>query len=282
MADRELTAEPSLPQLYARSVLTRPRRSVDFPRTRVVRRGVRFDLARLAAFCRSTGFPVRDTVPLPFPHLVGFGLQVDLMVRDPFPFGLLGLVHLAQEFEQTRPLRAEETVDVSVRAVGMLAHRRGATVDLQTEVAAAGHVVWTGRSRYLARGVNWPGQPRDFERLEAPEGQGTLWRVPADAGRRYAEVSGDVNPIHLSALTARPLGFRRALAHGMWTASRALADLGGPALQAGRYEVDFGAPLLVPATVRHVARPTPAGWVSAVRSRDGRKLHLATRLTTRA
>ena len=29
------------------------------------------------------------------------------------------------------------------------------------------------------------------------------WRVPADTGRRYAAVSGDVNPIHLAAPAAR-------------------------------------------------------------------------------
>lgn len=167
-------------------------------------------------------------MPLPFPHLVGFGLQVDLLVREPFPFTLLGLVHLAQSFEQTRPLSVEESFDVSVRAVGMHAHRRGATVDLVTEVRTGTEKVWTGRSRYLARGVSWPGRAEEPARLPAPEGPGTLWRVPADTGRTYAAVSGDVNPLHLSPVTARLLGFRRALAHGMWTASRSLSAIGGP------------------------------------------------------
>jgi acyl dehydratase len=275
---RELAGAPSLPELYARSVLHRPRRAVDFPRTSVSLRGSRFDLDQVAAFCRSTGFPVRNTVPLPYPHLLGFGLQVDLLVRKRFPFRLLGLVHLGQSFEQTRPLSVDETFDVSVRAVGMHAHRRGATVDLLTEFRAGGEEVWTGRSRYLARGVPWPGRPQDAERLPAPEGQGTLWRVPADTGRRYAAVSGDVNPIHLSPVTARLLGFRRALAHGVWTASRSLASIGGPALQAARFEVEFAQPLLLPSTVRHVAREEPDGWSTAVRSRDGSRVHLAGRL----
>ncbi|ABS05489.1 MaoC domain protein dehydratase [Kineococcus radiotolerans SRS30216 = ATCC BAA-149] len=277
--ERELTAAPSLPRLYARSLVQRPHRGVDFPRTRVVLRGAGFDADRVAAFCRSTGFPVRDTVPLPFPHLLGFGLQVDLLVREPFPFTLLGLVHVAQTFEQTRPLGVGEAFDVGVRAVGVNAHRRGATVDLLTELRTDGTTVWTGRSRYLARGVPWPGRPVEPAHLPAPEGEGTRWRVPADAGRAYAAVSGDVNPIHLSPLTARLLGFRRALAHGMWTASRSLAALGGPAPGAARFEVEFAKPLLLPATVRHVARPGPDGWSTAVRSRNGATLHLAGRLT---
>ena len=48
-----------------------------------------------------------------------------------------------------------------------------------------------------------------------------------DIGRRYGAVSGDRNPIHLYPLTARLFGFRRAIAHGMWTKARCLAALEG-------------------------------------------------------
>ncbi|MEL6349641.1 MAG: MaoC/PaaZ C-terminal domain-containing protein, partial [Myxococcota bacterium] len=51
------------------------------------------------------------------------------------------------------------------------------------------------------------------------------WRLPENLGRKYARISGDYNPIHLSALTARPFGFRRAIIHGMWTKARCLAQL---------------------------------------------------------
>ncbi|GAA0307579.1 MaoC family dehydratase [Kineococcus aurantiacus] len=277
--ERELTARPALGPLYARALVSRPSGSLDFPRVRVVERAVRFDVDRLAAYCRLTGFPVRDTVPLPYPQAVGFAHQVDLMVREAFPFTVAGVLHLRQEFEQTRALGVTEEFDLSVRAVAMHAHRRGATVDLLTELTAGGGTVWTGRSRYLARGVRWPGTPREGERLDAPDGEGTLWRVPADTGRRYAALSGDRNPIHLSPLTARAFGFRRAVAHGMWTASRALADLGGPAPGAARFEVEFASPVFLPSTVRHVAVPVEGGWSSALRSRDHAKVHLATRFT---
>ncbi|WP_432522618.1 MaoC/PaaZ C-terminal domain-containing protein [Kineococcus sp. SYSU DK006] len=280
---RTVPGPPSLAPLYARSLLRRPRRAVDFPRTTVRAEGVRPDVERVAAFCRATGFPVRDVLPLPLPHLLGFGLQVDLLVREAFPFRLLGLVHVRQSFEQSAPLPVDAPLDVFVRAVGMRPHQRGATVELLTEVSRAGaaQVVWSGRSRYLARGVRMPGTPVAEDRLPAPEGEGTLWRVPADTGREYAAVSGDVNPIHLSRPTARLLGFRRALAHGVWTASRSLAALGGPAPAAARFEVGFGAPLLLPSTVRHVVREVPGGWETAVRSRDGSTVHLTGRLTHR-
>ncbi|NAZ84256.1 hypothetical protein GTR02_20850, partial [Kineococcus sp. R8] len=154
---RVLERAPALGRTYVRSLVS-PRTSgaLDLPRRAVELRGVRADAGQLAAFARLCGFPLRDELPLPFPHLLGFGLQVDLLVREPFPFRLLGLVHVRQEFEQHRPLGATERFDVRVRAAGLRPHRRGATVDLVTEVRAAGaeaDVVWRGLSRYLARGV---------------------------------------------------------------------------------------------------------------------------------
>jgi len=78
-----------------------------------------------------------------------------------------------------------------------------------------------------------------------PTGQ---WRLDGDVGRRYAAVSGDRNPIHLSALSAKPLGFPRAIAHGMYTASRALADVGAARGEAFTWTVEFAKPLLLPGT----------------------------------
>jgi acyl dehydratase len=96
-----------------------------------------------------------------------------------------------------------------------------------------------------------------------------VWRVPADAGRRYAAVSGDVNPIHLNPVTAKAFGFPRAIAHGMWTAARALAALQGRVPEAATLEVGFRRPLLLPSTVELVTEPAEEGWDLAVRNRKG-------------
>ena len=92
------------------------------------------------------------------------------------------------------------------------------------------------------------------------------WRVDAATGRRYAAVSGDVNPIHLYPWTARAFGFPRAIAHGMWTAARALAALEGRLPEALSYDVTFGKPLLLPSTVELRTRAVDGGWDVDVRS----------------
>jgi len=99
--------------------------------------------------------------------------------------------------------------------------------------------------------------------------------VPADIGRRYAEVSGDRNPIHLHPLTARLLGFRRAIAHGMWTKARCLAALEGRLPDAYTVDVRFKLPVFLPARVGFAALSTADGWsLDLVDARTG-KPHLA-------
>ena len=74
--------------------------------------------------------------------------------------------------------------------------------------------------------------------------------LPADLGRRFAKVSGDFNPIHTSIIGAKLFGFRRAIAHGMWTLGRALAALQPPGgLDQAEAHCDFKLPIFLPGQV---------------------------------
>jgi acyl dehydratase len=75
------------------------------------------------------------------------------------------------------------------------------------------------------------------------------WRLGGDLGRRYAAVSGDRNPIHMHALTAKPLGFSSAIAHGMWTKARCLAALESRLPDAFAVDVRFRKPIPLPGRV---------------------------------
>jgi len=50
--------------------------------------------------------------------------------------------------------------------------------------------------------------------------------VAPTVGRQYARVSGDFNPIHIADIAARFFGFKRAIAHGMWSLARCAAEIG--------------------------------------------------------
>jgi acyl dehydratase len=99
--------------------------------------------------------------------------------------------------------------------------------------------------------------------------------VPADIGPRYADASGDRNPIHTSRVGARLLGFPGRIAHGMWTKARCLAALEGRLPDAYTVEVAFKLPIVVPARVTFAATRTGAGgWDLSVYGASSGRPHL--------
>jgi acyl dehydratase len=278
MTRTELHEAPSLPALFAKAAVTARGRGGDLPDTRLARTGVTPDPAQLAAYARVCGYGVTDVLPPTFPHVLTFPLQVALMSDRSFPLALVGLVHVRNRIDVLRPIGTGEALDLEVWAERFARHRAGATVDLCASVSAGGAEVWRGRSTYLARKVTAPeGAPasdNDVDVGDIPDGT-IRWRVPDDIGRRYAKVSGDVNPIHMSSLTAKALGFKRAIAHGMWVKAHALAALEGRLPSAMSVDVAFRKPLFLPSTVTLATAPVrPDGWDLAVRNETTGTEHL--------
>jgi len=270
---------PSLAPLFARAALTAGGRGGDLPDVEVVRPRVRVDRSHLAAYDRVCGFGLRDALPATYLHVLVFPLQVTLMADRGFPLALPGLVHVRNRVVQHRPVDAGEALDLRATAVDLRAHPKGAQVDLVGEVRAGDELVWEGRSTYLARGATAPpGEPVAEAPLSVDLGPGqrstAIWRVPADQGRRYAAVSGDVNPIHLNPLAARAFGFPRAIAHGMWTKAHALAAVEASLPEAYAVDVAFAKPVLLPSTVGFLAARRGTGWDLALRALSGEAEHL--------
>ncbi|GGM83877.1 hypothetical protein GCM10009721_05710 [Terrabacter tumescens] len=253
---KEITLDgaPDLRRIYATAALRRGNASDTLPDVRYSRAGIRLEVDDVVAYARVCRFPVTGTLPPTYPHLVAFPLQMSVMSGDRFPLPLLGAVHVENRIEVVRPVDVHEPLDVSVWAQDLRPHRRGRQVDLVSEVGVRGEVVWRGVSTYLSRGAEHP----DVEAVEPPSTEaltgvsgGPVWRLGEGTGRSYASVSGDWNPIHLHALTARPLGFPTAIAHGMYSYARVLASL-GPRLPAAGLSsrVWFRKPVRLPSTVR--------------------------------
>jgi acyl dehydratase len=181
-------------------------------------------------------------------------------MTDPgFPFAAIGAVHLTNSITTHRPLAVGETVEVTVHPENLQPHAKGRTVDFVTEVTSAGELVWEGRSTYLRRGKGTADAP-SVPVFDEVEPSAITWRLPGDLGRRYAAVSGDRNPIHLYPLTAKALGFKRQIAHGMWTKARCVAALENRLPDAVTVEVAFKKPVFLPGTVAFGSRQTDTGY----------------------
>ncbi|MCX4882771.1 MaoC/PaaZ C-terminal domain-containing protein [Streptomyces sp. NBC_00847] len=251
-----LSGAPALGPLLARGALLspfkRPHPDAEFPRDRLVLPGLRIDLSRLAAYERVCGFATGDdALPLTYPHVLGFPLAMRLMSDRGFPLPLLGLVHTSVEITRRRTTAATGEYELAVYIGGLEPHRRGTEASVITEMRAEGDVVWESRSTYLARHRTQGRMPARASDEPEPLPAVAEWRLGGDIGRRYGAASGDRNPIHLHPLTARLLGFPRAIAHGMWTVARCLAAHGAP--ERARLEAQFRAPVLLPGSVTYAA-----------------------------
>jgi acyl dehydratase len=285
MATVILPQPPKLGPLYRAAALRRSTGST-LPARELRLDGVRVDRAHLADYDRVCGFRLSDELPATYPHVLAFPLAMALMTAEDFPFPLLGLVHVANRIDLRRPLHAGEELSLTVRAESLRPHERGTQLDIVATAEADGQVVWTDRSTYLRKtgrseksdksGATDPGAGEGAPSAEPPTPRaGVVWDVSRRTGPDYAAASGDRNPIHTSRLLARAFGFKRTIAHGMWTKARCLAALEGRLPAAYAVEVQFKLPILLPATVGFAAEPRGRDWRFAVHDRRTGKPHLA-------
>ncbi len=253
----------ALPKILKRSQGTL---NTDFLRRIVVHQDqVHLDPDRIAAFRRCCQFDGQaDGIPLPFPETCFTPLMAEAIVSPVFPLSPLGIIHLRQTVTQQERLDPGSRPDARCELVQMRDTERGIEFDFEMQLSVGDRVHWSGLGTMLSRHPQAVSRRRvrSFERdPETADLPKTIITVPADTGRQYARASGDWNPQHLWKLTALPLGFRRPIAHGMWTFSRvaALALAGVDADTPVTAEAAFRRPLFLPSTVECAAFPLHAG-----------------------
>ena len=233
--------------------------------------GVKAQPEDVAAYARVCGFALRDTLPPTYPHMLAFPLHMAVMSDGRFPFGAVGLVHVSNSIAQKRPIGIDEAMTIRVRPTKLQPHPKGQTFSLETEVLVDGEVVWESVSTMLRRGKGDKDAKAEkgFEALPEDTPASAEWKLDGGLGRRYGGVSGDRNPIHMHSLTAKPLGFPAAIAHGMWTKARALAQLESRLADSFEVELGFRKPILLPAKVKFASAERGEEILFAVR--DARK-----------
>ena len=181
---------------------------------------------QLARFREVCGFRENGQLPITFPQVMSTALQIKLMLEPEFPFNPIGVVHLRNEISQTRVLTEDEALDFNVATSPMRTTPTGYEVDFVNSVSVAGEQVWQAIATVLIRRKLGTSKPAKREHQKGREyAHVETWGIPGNRGRRYAKASGDFNPIHLYTATAKMLGFRRHIAHGMWSKSRCIAHL---------------------------------------------------------
>lgn len=185
--------------------------------------------------------------PPAFPCVVGID-QLNRVMYDPeLGVDMAMLVHARQEHRLLAPIRADElrvsTVleEVDLAETGHTFTVATTLTNQDDQVAAEARSVMFIRRTGTVKALPVPAETGDpvFEASE---------EVAEDQAARYAEASGDHNPIHLDPAAAKDAGFPNVILHGMCTmafAAKALVEnlAGGDPSRVRLISVEFARPV---------------------------------------
>jgi acyl dehydratase len=272
-------------QMYLGALLSstkRPGVIKSLPKVIYVRPSVVLDATEIAAYAKVCGFKPEHGVPLTYPQMLTFPLAMEFFGSAHCPWPAMGTVHLANRIAQHQRLNVGDTLRVEMRTGDLLTHEKGQIFNLEMAIFRDDELVWEATQTLLRMGVEKPvGKPfSSVLGTDTPLSHQADFSAPADIGRRYGVVSGDLNPIHMSAASAKLFGFRQAIAHGLWTTARALvALLPRQPLARAQLDVEFKTPLYLSAraalwSTRQASGPLPHNALFEVRNAKGDKPHV--------
>ncbi len=215
------------PAILLRALFKRPRRPLPSALPEIVTE-YRLDslpLDEIARYRAAFGF-TGDHIPLTWWYLLAQRAHLATMLEPAFPFRIAGLVHMENALEEHG--RAAPDQPLLIRTVlRLLPPSSSGTLRcvLETTGSADGTPAFSCSSTYLIRrGTRGGSKPSEPDSL--PFGsQVAHWTLDSAAGRRYARLSGDWNPIHLYGWSARLMGMRAPIIHGMHTLAASCAAI---------------------------------------------------------
>lgn len=185
----------------------------------------RLPLDDIARYRAAFGFR-EGHVPVTWWYLLAQRAHLATMLDPRFPFRIVGMVHMENALTEHGRIDPGQPLLLRTSLRLLPPSSSGA---LRCALETLGHandaLVFSCTSTYLVkRGTRRDGKPIQ-EAAASPGEIVTHWTLDAAAGRRYARLSGDWNPIHLYGWSARLMGMRTPIIHGMHTLAASCAAL---------------------------------------------------------
>lgn len=183
------------------------------------------DVASIERYAEHLGF-IHGALPVTWYYLPVQRAHLATLLAQPVSFRLAGIIHTENDIvEHARPQLGRPLILATQVRVEPPAANGAIYCTLRTDGEQDGTAIVTCTSRYLVKRGQRSGQhaPRDTIALDGPEL--AAWELTPASGRRYAAVSSDWNPIHLSGWTARLMGLPAPIIHGMHSVGKACAEL---------------------------------------------------------
>ena len=244
----------------------------DLPRLKVHRENFIIDKNHLNRYNDICGYDAQK-ISSTYLWVLCFPLIMNILVSNKFPLRAMGQVHLRNRVSLHEPMDHHSPNLISVSVGSSELTHRGLEWNMDLQISQGERVLWTGQSTFLYRCHT------DLERISKEKSElpaiDCRWLVDGNIGRRYASISGDYNPIHLSALSAKLFGFKRAIAHGMWSKARCLAQLDKIIPEAGyTADVNFRRPVFLPSEVCLGAEQTQDNHKFSLFNLSGSQIYL--------
>ncbi len=252
-----IQALPNPLSCYGRALLRKPQFGEQdrVPLLQLTWPNFSFEAAPIASYARLCTQPFDGrTVPLLYPHSYFGPLHLQLLTDPSFPLRILGAIHLRNHVRQYTPLQLARHYEAELRFVQQRRRPQGLELDLYTAIRYQGTLQWESISCFLFRRTFQQHDPESFlqncfQSLSAAQ---TVYdfRVSPWAGKQFAWLTKDINPIHMSRSLAKVFGFQRDLCHGMWAIGRSLPYLGGvDSRRPLRHDVWFKGPIYMESEV---------------------------------
>ena len=201
-------------------------------------------------------------------HSMCFPVSLALLTDVRVPIQPLGTVVTSQAWDLSVPVPGEAELELTGRVAAMTRDKTGVSVIIECSLSRDGAVCYTECTSYLDKsGKGEPavvGQvPGLMERVPTlrqdfgTNGTGYLdvgqrsahcsVRFGTQTGKKWAHLTGDINPIHVSKASARAFGYRSVILHGAAIDAWAARELGISGERPCRGAAAFRAPVLLPA-----------------------------------
>jgi len=199
----------------------------DVPPIRAVWSRHRIESHQLAEFLALTGLRADHHVPMIYPHVLSFPLQMVVLTHPRFPVPIWKVLQIRNQLFQHRAIATDAVLDMDTVLADQRIVSKGVEFDLHTEVSTDRELVWESTTTFYVRGQFGPASaPPASVRLPSLGGMlAARWQTTDAAGWRFAALTGDYNGIHYWSWYARLMGFRRAFLHPQLVLAQCLSHL---------------------------------------------------------
>jgi acyl dehydratase len=174
----------------------------------------------IAAYAEAIGAAPAHPAPPLYAFVCAWGALLGSVHQTLPQDALARVVHLAQDVVVLRPIEAGDTVHSRANVSAVVPGRAGTSVEVLTTSEFA-----QLRTTLFVAGAQLPAIAEAAAAPVAPRGEPVATvesKVAEDQAVRYAQASGDLNPIHLDGDAARAAGLPGVVLHGMCTLAMAV------------------------------------------------------------